>query len=196
MFSGIIEKQSKILNIDNGRFTMVNPFGNTLQIGQSIAHDGACMTVESFDAEKYSFFAMEESFSLTNFWNKNIWDSFNLERCLQVWERIDGHFVSGHIDTTGKVKSLTKNDDDSLIIEVTYNKDFSDLVVHKGSITLNGTSLTVTHHLPWELQVWLIPITQEMTNLWDISVWDSINMEFDMLGKYIKNLAWAKLSSL
>ena len=188
MFSGIIEKKAQILSRDGGRFTIKNHFWNDLQIGQSIAHDGACMTIESFDTDTYTFFAMEESLNLTNFWEKNTWDSFNVERCLKVWDRIDGHFVSGHIDSIGKIKNLTKNPDGALIVDISYDISYSDLVVHKWSITLNGTSLTVTHNTPGELQVWLIPITQEMTNLWKLQIWDTINIEFDMLWKYIKNL--------
>lgn len=99
MFSGIIEQKAKILQIESGRFTVENTFQGSLSIGQSIAHDGACMTIESFKDDSYTFFVMEESLKKTNFSQKNIGDSFNVERCLQVGDRIDGHFVSGHIDT-------------------------------------------------------------------------------------------------
>ncbi|MCH2188523.1 riboflavin synthase [Candidatus Gracilibacteria bacterium] len=187
MFSGIIEHKAKILDKKDGRFVIENHFGNDLKIGQSIAHDGACMTIETFDSKTYSFFAMEESLNKTNFGEKNIGETFNVERCLQVGDRIDGHFVSGHIDTTGKVQSMKKNEDDSMILTVEYSKDFSDLVIPKGSITLNGTSLTITNRELGLVSVWLIPLTQEITNLGDLKIGDQINIEFDMFGKYIQN---------
>lgn len=127
MFTGIIEKTSEIININEWRFTLENVFGDDLQIGQSIAHDGACMTVESFDSSQYTFFIMQESLKKTNFWTKKAGDFINIERCLQVDSRIDGHFASGHIDTSGKVSLLEKQDDSSLVIGVSFSREFSKL---------------------------------------------------------------------
>lgn len=185
MFSWIIEKKSRIIDINNWNFTVENKFLEPLNIGQSIAHDWACMTLTSFDDEKYCFFAMEESLKLTNFSSKKVWDYFNIERCIKLWDRLDGHMVSGHVDTVWIVSNIVKNSDNSLVLEVEYDKNFSKYIIPKGSITINGTSLTIVLDEPWKLAVSLIPITQEMTNLWELKLWDKVNLEFDLVGKYI-----------
>lgn len=187
MFTGIIEKKSKILSIENGTFTLENPFGDELELWQSIAHDGACMTVDSYDANSYQFFVMEESFSKTNFSEKKQWDFFNIERCLKVSDRIDGHFVSGHVDTTGKIESLKRNDDDSLLLGISFPQEHSAYTIEKWSIAINGVSLTIVDKKPWYISVSLIPLTQDWTNLWKLIVWQSVNIEFDLLWKYILN---------
>ena len=188
MFSGIIEKKSKIIEIDNWRFIVENTFQDTIKVGQSIAHDGACMTLESIDANTYTFFCMEESFKKTNFLNKKKGDFFNIERSLQVGDRIDGHFVSGHIDTTGKIQDIKTHEDSSITIEVTFSEDFSKFVIEKWSITINGVSLTVVGTWSWFLSVCIIPHTQKETNLWNLKIHDIVNLEFDMLWKYLYNL--------
>lgn len=187
MFSGIIEKQAQILSVENGRFIVENHFWTDLQIGQSIAHDGACMTLESFTESQYTFFVMEESLSKTNFWEKKSGDTFNIERSMKVWDRIDGHFVTGHVDTTGTIKVHEKKEDDSLVLGVQFEKHFSKYTIPKGSIAINGVSLTIIETQPWYLSISLIPLTQDWTNLWNIQLWETVNLEFDMLGKYILN---------
>ena len=187
MFSGIIETQAKIIARDKGKFTVENTFPGKLQIGQSIAHDGACMTIESFTDESYSFFVMEESLKKTNFEKKQVWDSFNIERCMKLWDRIDGHFVSGHIDTTWKVTYQEKKEDNSLFIGISFDESFSKYTIEKWSIAINGTSLTIVETKKGYISVSLIPLTQDWTNLWQLSLWDTVNLEFDMLGKYILN---------
>lgn len=185
MFSGIIEHKSKILNIENGKFTVENKFLEPIVLGQSIAHDWACMTITEFDNEKYSFFAMEESLKLTNFWSKKIWDSFNIERCLKIWDRLDGHMVSGHVDNIWEVSNIKKFEDWSIEIFVKYDKDYSKYLIPKWSITINWTSLTIVQEIPGELSVCLIPLTQEITNLWDLIVWSKVNLEFDLVWKFL-----------
>ena len=185
MFSWIIEQKAKILNINAWEFTITNTFKEPLVIGQSIAHDWACMTITSFDEEKYTFFAMQESLKLTNFENKKVWDYFNVERCLKIWDRLDWHMVSGHVDTVWIVQNIKKYDDNSIEIFIKYNTDFSKNLIPKWSITINWTSLTVVQDLPWELSVCLIPITQQITNLWDLKPNDKVNLEFDLVGKYL-----------
>lgn len=187
MFSGIIEKKSQILHVDWGRYTIQNYFWMDLQIWQSIAHDGACMTLESFDEKSYTFFVMEESLKKTNFWTKKSWDFFNIERCIKVWDRIDGHYVSGHIDTIGKISSIEKVSDWSLILWVEFPEDFSKYTIEKWSIAINGVSLTIIEVTPWYLSISLIPLTQDWTNLWEVNIGTPVNLEFDMLGKYILN---------
>ena len=124
MFSWIIEYKSKIIDINAWVFTVERNFKDTLKIWESIAHDWACMTIDSFTDKSYSFFAMEESFKKTNFWNKKAWDFFNVERSLALWDRLHGHFVSWHIDNTWKVEKLIKKSDQSLIIYIKFDESF------------------------------------------------------------------------
>lgn len=188
MFSGIIEKKAKILNIDNGIFTIEKVIHDeNLTVWQSVAHDGACMTLTEVSDTNYTFFIMEESLSKTNFWSKKVWEYVNIERCIKANDRIDGHFVSGHIDTTGKISKLEKKEDNSLIIWVSFQEEFSKYTINKWSIALNGVSLTIVDRSPWYISVSLIPLTQDWTNLWELKIWENINIEFDMLGKYILN---------
>jgi len=187
MFTGIIEKKSKILSKEGGRFCVENHFWNDLKIWQSIAHDGACMTLEAFNNETYSFFVMEESLKKTNFSEKKVWEYFNIERCMRASDRVDGHFVSGHIDTTGNVSLVEKLQDNSLIVWVSFPEKFSKYTIKKWSIAINGVSLTLVDKKKWYISVSLIPLTQDWTNLWKLILWESVNIEFDMLGKYILN---------
>ena len=188
MFTGIIEKKSQILKIEGSRFTVENVFwSNELQLGQSIAHDGACMTLEEIKKDSYSFFVMEESFRKLNFHRKQVWDYFNIERCLKADDRIDGHFVSGHVDTPWEVRVLTEVEDGSLIVWIEFEKWFSKYTIEKGSIALNGVSLTIVEKKQWFISVSLIPLTQDWTNLGILKLWHTINVEFDMLWKYILN---------
>lgn len=185
MFSWIVEQKAKILNIDNWIFEIENTFKEPLQIGQSIAHDWACMTLTSWNEKSYTFFAMEESLKKTNFLSKNVWDNFNVERCVKVWDRLDGHIVSGHIDTIWEVTNIVKNKDSSIEVFVSFPPDFSKYIIPKWSITINWVSLTIVKEWADFLSVSLIPITQEITNLWTLKVWDKVNLEFDIVGKYI-----------
>jgi len=185
MFTGIIEKKAKILDKQWWKFTIENIFPGELKLWQSIAHDGACMSIDSLSEDSYSFFMMQESLSKTNFWSKTPWDYFNIERCLRANDRIDGHFVSGHIDTTGKVTVLDKVTDWSLIIWISFDDSFSKLSISKWSIAINWVSLTIVDKQPGYISVSLIPLTQDWTNLGNIQLGDTVNLEFDMLGKYI-----------
>lgn len=187
MFTGIIENKAKILAINAGRFTIKNCFSDPLSIWQSIAHDGACMTIEKFDASSYSFFVMEESLTKTNFPQKKVWDYFNVERCMLVGSRIDWHFVSGHIDCTWILEEREEVSDGSYILSFTFPHIYSTYLIQKGSISINWISLTVMRNSEWKVSVSIIPHTWECTNLREIMVWDMVNLEFDMLWKYILN---------
>ena len=187
MFSWIVENKAKIIWINKGRFTIENIFSSELKEGQSIAHDWACMTVEKFDDNSYTFFAMEETLKKTNFHKKSIWDNFNLERCLKIGDRIDGHFVTGHIDTVWKIIKVEEMPDSSVVIWIRFDEEFSKLLVYKWSITINWVSLTVISNTSIHLDVSLIPHTLQITNLWELKIWDYVNLEFDVLGKYILN---------
>ncbi len=185
MFSGIIESSWKIIKKNGGEFTVACNFSDELVLGQSIAHDGACMTVTKIDKDAYTFFAVEESLNRTNFSTKKIWDRFNVERCLRYGDRVDGHFVTGHVDTVGTVAEIVENGDTSHTLVIHFDPTYSDNIVEKGSIALNGTSLTIVRAEESLISVAIIPHTWNFTNLWELRVWDTINIEFDMLGKYL-----------
>ena len=187
MFSWIIENKAKILNINAWEIVIENTFLEKLEIGQSIAHDWACMTITQFDNKQYTFFAMEESFTKTNFWEKKIWDIFNVERSLKFWGKVDGHFVTGHIDTTWIVDKLDKKSDWSLIIYISFDNKYQNNVIEKWSVSINWVSLTIVETWNNYLSVSLIPLTQKMTNLWELQIWNTVNLEFDMMWKYIVN---------
>ncbi len=188
MFTWIIHSKAKILSIDSGNITVENTLGRELEKWESIAHDWACMTVENFDSEKYSFFVMQESFSKTNFSEKQVWDYFNIEESLRLWDKMGWHFVTGHVDSVWTVEKIEKQSDDSLLMYIRYNTEFKDLLIDKWSITINWVSLTVVEADSSTFFVSLIPLTQEITNLWDLKAWDTVNLEFDMLGKYVAKL--------
>jgi len=188
MFSWIIENKSHILNINNWTYTVENIFKKPLKQGISIAHDWACMTIIESDNEKYSFFVMEESIKKTNFKTKHIWDFFNIEWSLKLSDTMDGHFVSGHIDTTWIVEKIIENTDNSKYYFIKYDNKYNNLVIEKWSITINWVSLTVVEDWKDYLSVSIIPHTQSITNIWLLKVWDTVNLEFDILWKYINKL--------
>jgi len=146
------------------------------------------MTITQSDEKKYSFFVMEESIKKTNFQNKKVWDTFNVEKSLKLSDSLDGHFVSGHIDTTWKITKIVRNKDESIYIHISFDKKFKNLIISKGSITVSWVSLTVVED--WEdfLSISIIPLTQELTNLGEVKVWDIVNLEFDILWKYINKI--------
>ena len=185
MFAGIIQHTTEIVAIQDGVFTVRNPFGDVLEVGQSISHDGACMSVTERDSEQYSFFAMQESFDKTNFGSKSVGDQFNVELCMRLQDTVDGHFVTWHIDTTAVCEKWMEGPDGSKQLWVRFDPQYDELVIPKGSVALNGVSLTVVDVEPGLLSVWLIPLTLDKTNLSDLEPGDRLNIEFDMLGKYV-----------
>lgn len=184
MFTGLVTHKSKILSLADGLFRIQRPDDASLVVWQSISHDGACMTVDRMDDESYTFFAMGESFTKTNFATKKSWDEFNIEYSMKIWDPIDGHLVSWHIDTTATVSRLIRWEDGALQVQIDFDQKFDALVVPKWSIAINGVSLTVVDVTTWWCNVWLIPLTQQETNLWSLQVEDLVNIEFDMLAKY------------
>lgn len=188
MFSWIIEHQARILARNGGEFVIENTFDEPLVIGQSIAHDGACMTLTTWNADSYGFFVMEESLGVTNFWKKSTGDTFNVERSLKLWDRIDGHMVSGHVDTIWEVWMIEVLHDWSKILKILFDKKYNVLIIRKGSITINGVSLTIVEDGDGYLTVSLIPLTQEWTNLGTLEVADTVNLEFDMIAKYAQKI--------
>jgi riboflavin synthase len=187
MFTWIISHQATIVAIKSGLFSLKKQSDMNLHIGQSVAHDGACMTITEVTDETYSFFAMEESLQKTNFSHKKIGDTYNIEFCVQASSMLDGHMVSGHVDTTGKILKTIVAPDGSKKLTISHDVERDKYKIPKWSITINGVSLTLVDVWLWRCTVWLIPLTQKITNLWALKVNDLVNIEFDMFGKYVLN---------
>jgi len=188
MFSGLIEKIGKIENIDLNNLgarlsyscDFINP--ETIKTGDSIALNGVCLTVTSIKNNIYTSDVMKETLDCTNLKELKKGDSVNLERAMSVNSRFDGHIVSGHIDTVAKVKNIT-NDGFSKRIEFICD---NELIILKGSICVNGISLTVSKVFENGFEVSLIPTTIQNTNLNTVKIGDSVNIEYDIIGKYVK----------
>jgi len=192
MFTGIVEGVGKVIAIEqdqtNIHFWIESDFTNELKIDQSIAHNGVCLTVVDFREDQYKVTAIQETLNKTNLCNLKVNDSVNLERCMIFNGRIDGHIVQGHVDQIGTIKSI-ENKEGSFIITINYDEDlYGNVTVEKGSICLNGVSLTVVNSSKGEFSVALIPYTWEFTNLHAYKQGETLNLEFDILGKYIKRL--------
>ena len=196
MFTGIIESQAEILEIqshqNNRTFWLSCPLKPEFKIDQSISHDGVCLTVDGIQENSYTVTAIHETLIRTNLKNKFKGDFLNIERCMPAHGRFDGHIVQGHIDGTGTLTSI-ENQEGSYLLGVQYALP-NHLTVPKGSIALNGISLTVVDSQPDYFSVAIIPYTWNHTNLMQSKVGDSINLEFDILGKYIQ--AYLKQASI
>ena len=192
MFTGIVEGVGKLIKAEkeqsNLHLWIKADFCDELKIDQSVAHNGVCLTVVDFKDGLYKVTAIEETLQKTNFNTLKNGDLINLERCLQFNGRIDGHIVQGHVDQTGKVVSI-ENQNGSFFVTVEYDEASSgNVTVEKGSICLNGISLTVVDSKVGQFSVAIIPYTWEFTNLNQVKVGDTMNLEFDILGKYVKRL--------
>ncbi|MGB0403432.1 MAG: riboflavin synthase [Salibacteraceae bacterium] len=188
MFTGIIETLGVVTNLDkeesNLHISIKAKLGAELKVDQSVAHNGVCLTVVAIENETYTVTAIKETLEKTNLNNLVIGSKVNLERCLQFGGRIDGHVVQGHVDTTGQLVSVI-NENGSWLFTFTYPKEFDNLIIDKGSITVNGTSLTVVNPEPQKFSVAIIPYTYENTIFHTLKINDRVNLEFDVLGKYI-----------
>jgi riboflavin synthase len=189
MFTGIIEVLGKVEKIEkedsNVHFTLSCPFTNELKIYQSLAHNGTCLTVVNIDNNQYTVTAIYETLKRTNLGNLTTGDEVNLERCMKMGARLDGHIVQGHIDATGVCKEIVENDGST---EFVFNYDYDEVTVPKGSITINGVSLTVVQSEKGLFSVHIIPFTLEHTNFKNLKVGDTVNLEFDVIGKYVKRM--------
>ncbi len=190
MFTGIIEQVATIKKIvkekENLHITLEADFVNELKIDQSVAHNGICLTVIVIENNCYTVTAIHETIQKTNisFWNINT--KVNVERCMQLNGRLDGHIVQGHVDTIGICKKI-ENQDGSWKFNFEYNTP-SHVTVEKGSITINGTSLTVVDSKQKSFSVCIIPYTFENTNFHQLKIDDRVNLEFDIIGKYVAKL--------
>ena len=193
MFTGIIEALGKVESIkkdnSNVHFTLSCPFTNQLKIDQSLAHNGTCLTVVNIEGDKYTVTAIDETLKRTNLGDLNVGDEVNLERCMQMGARLDGHIVQGHVDATAVCKAVIENDGST---EFVFEYDYDEVTVPKGSITVNGVSLTVVQSKKGLFSVHIIPFTLEHTNFKNIKVGSKVNLEFDIIGKYVKRMMEAR----
>lgn len=189
MFTGIIESIGEVVRIEkkgsNIDFTLKCPFTQELKIDQSLAHNGTCLTVVAIDGEEYTVTAINETLKKTNLGTWEVGTKVNLERCTQMNGRLDGHIVQGHVDTIGIVKSI-EDKEGSFVFSMGYDANF--VTVPQGSITVNGISLTVAYSGEKEFSVAIIPYTYEMTNMHQLAVGNQVNLEFDIIGKYVAKL--------
>lgn len=189
MFTGIIEQVGSVKNIvqegDNIHFSLEAPFTNELKIDQSVAHNGCCLTVVGIEGSEYVVTAIQETLSKTNLGGWKIGTKVNLERCMEMGGRLDGHIVQGHVDTTAECISI---EDQNGSWKFTFRYQSKDVTVEKGSVTVNGTSLTVVDSEDQQFSVCIIPYTYEFTNFHQLSVGDLVNLEFDIIGKYVARL--------
>ena len=191
MFTGIIEAVGTVENIEekgtNINFTLSCPFTNELKIDQSLAHNGCCLTVVEISENKYMVNAIRETLEKTNLGQWQMGTAVNLERCMKMDGRLDGHIVQGHVDKTGEVIAI-ENKEGSYFITFGYNSDGNFVTVPQGSVTVNGISLTVAKSENFQFSVAIIPYTWEHTNMKYLKVGDKVNLEFDIIGKYIAKL--------
>ena len=192
MFTGIIEAVGVVENIQNDggniHFTLSCPFTQELKVDQSLAHNGCCLTVVEVKEDQYIVTAINETLEKTNLGAWKNGAVVNLERCMMMNGRLDGHIVQGHVDHTGFVKSI-ENKDGSFLVTIEYDASNSDFVtVPQGSITVNGISLTVAKSEENAFSVAIIPYTWEFTNMQYLKIGDQVNLEFDIIGKYVSKL--------
>lgn len=191
MFTGIIEKLGTIKSIKNEgsnvHFTVSSDFTSELKIDQSVAHNGVCLTVVAIEGDEYTVTAIDETLQKTNLNTLQINDVVNLERAMKLGDRLDGHIVQGHVDQTG-ICIEKYEADGSWIFTFEYDSTLNNVTIEKGSITINGISLTVVNSKTNSFSVAIIPYTYEHTNLHTVKTGDTINLEFDVIGKYVARL--------
>ena len=191
MFTGIVEAMGSLVKTEakgtNVEFWFTCPFTQELKVDQSLAHNGVCLTVVEIQREQYRVTAIDETLQKTNLGDLKIGQKVNLERCMAANARFDGHIVQGHVDLTGICTEIM-DQNGSWEYRFSYPKTSGHVTVEKGSICVNGTSLTVVDSQDDSFTVCIIPYTYEHTVFHQLIVGDRVNLEFDILGKYIKKL--------
>ncbi|MDI9858599.1 riboflavin synthase [Flectobacillus roseus] len=191
MFTGIVEAIGEVVDIHkegtNITFTLTCPFTNELKIDQSLSHNGVCLTVIAIEGNLYSVTAIDETLKKTNLGKLEVGSKVNLERCMPANGRFDGHIVQGHVDQIGRVTAITPQDG-SWLYDFEYEPEGQNITVEKGSICINGTSLTVFNSGTNTFRVAIIPYTYEHTVFHTLEVGDMVNLEFDIVGKYIRKM--------
>jgi riboflavin synthase len=191
MFTGIIETLGiiKDLKKDNSNLTITvsSSITHELKIDQSVAHNGVCLTVIAINNGEYKVTAIKETIEKTNLADWKVGDILNLERAMKLGDRLDGHIVQGHVDQTGICKSIEEANG-SWYFTFEYDSNLNNITIEKGSITVNGVSLTVVNSKEKEFSVAIIPYTFEHTNFKNVQIGTTINLEFDVVGKYVARL--------
>lgn len=200
MFSGIVEEMATLVALRNDKenvdFTLTCSFTNELKIDQSVSHNGVCLTVVNIDGDKYTVTAMKESLERSNLGLLKVGDKVNVERSMLMNGRLDGHIVQGHVDGTAKCIEMRDADGSTYYtFQYAFDKAMAErgyFTVDKGSVTVNGVSLTVCNPTEDAFTVAIIPYTHDNTNFCDIKEGSIVNIEFDILGKYIARLQQLK----
>jgi riboflavin synthase len=192
MFTGIIETTGTIQSIEksgtNVSFWVASSLANALKVDQSLSHNGVCLTVEAIENDLHRVTAIEETLQKTNLGSLQSGNVVNLERCMQMNGRLDGHIVQGHVDSTAVcTEAITKDGSWEYRFEIPVA--FASLIIEKGSITINGTSLTIFDLTENSFKVAIIPYTYHHTNISSVQVGSVVNIEFDMIGKYVNRMA-------
>ncbi len=191
MFTGIIETLGTIQEIqkekDNIHITVDSSITTELKIDQSVAHNGICLTVVALKDTTYTVTAIDETIKKTNLANWSVGDKINLERAMKLGDRLDGHIVQGHIDQIGTCIAV-KETNGSWLYTFEYDEEPNNITIEKGSITVNGVSLTVVDSQKNQFSVAIIPYTHEHTNFNSFKVGTKVNLEFDVIGKYVSKL--------
>lgn len=192
MFTGIIEQLGKVTQIQqegtNKHFTITAPFTAELKIDQSVAHNGVCLTVVDIQGNEYTVTAIDETLQKTNLNNLAVGDVVNLERCMPANGRFDGHIVQGHVDGTAMCLSVTDEQGSWVFTFKLAQPENARYIVNKGSICINGISLTVVNCVDDTFSVAIIPYTFEHTNLHSVKPGTTVNIEYDIVGKYIAKM--------
>ncbi len=191
MFTGIIEALGKVISIEhdksNVHFGIESSFTHELKIDQSVAHNGVCLTVTAIKDRSYFVTAIHETLQKTNLGKWAVGDAVNLERCMLLGGRLDGHIVQGHVDQTASCIALSE-ENGSWVFTFEYDSSKGNVTIEKGSITVNGISLTVFNSVGNKFSVAIIPYTHEHTNLQFLKPGGTVNLEFDIIGKYVSRL--------
>jgi riboflavin synthase len=191
MFTGIIENLGKITKIEhsgtNKSFWINSLLTKELKVDQSISHNGVCLTVEEIRNDDYKVTAIHETLQKTNLSDLVVGNIVNLERCVAANGRFDGHFVSGHIDTTAICSSI-KDQEGSWEYLFAFNEQYAPFIIEKGSICINGISLTLFNITSTSFTVAIIPYTYEHTNMKELQIGAAVNIEFDMIGKFVNRI--------
>jgi riboflavin synthase len=188
MFTGIIEATGRVTDVlesgTNKSFWIQSALASGFKVDQSVAHNGVCLTIEEIEADRYKVTAVEETLKKTSLYQWQPGTVINLERSMLLTSRLDGHFVQGHVDTTGRCEVI-ENREGSYEITFSFPHAFAELIIEKGSICMDGISLTAFQVTDHTFMVAIIPYTWQHTNLQFLKAGDAANLEFDLIGKYI-----------
>lgn len=191
MFTGIIETLGRVVKIENDKgnthFTIQSDITNELKVDQSVAHNGVCLTVVDIKEDTYIVTAIKETLDKTNLGTLSENDLVNIERAMKLGDRLDGHIVQGHVDQTAICTQVSENDG-SWFYTFEYSAEANNITIEKGSITVNGVSLTVVDSKKTQFSVAIIPYTYEHTGFSEFKKGTLVNLEFDVIGKYVARL--------